>query len=137
MLRWLVPLTLIALPAGAAAPPGEWTLALPRRLQAGESAVLVVTVGVIQRGQEILATTISGQPIGTISPFGIRSGQEAGSYVLPVPAGAVRNGRLSLRLRITGGDGPPRAPTAQEVKSVELRITPAPPGRSSASPPKG
>ena len=130
MVRWLVLLTLIVLPVSASAQ-GKWALALPRRLQAGESLVVVVAVGELGRGQEILVSTSTGQTIGTISPFGIRSRQEAGSYVLPVPTSAVSNDVLSLELRIIG-DGPPRAPTAQEVKSVELRITPAPPTRPHA-----
>lgn len=143
MLRRLVLLALIALPpAAAAAPgpaaaPGEVTLTVPRPLQAGESLVLVVTVGVIQRGQQIRITTASGQQIGTVSPYGIPPGHKAGSYVVPVPAGAVRDGKLSLQLRLTGGGGPPRAPTAQEVTSLDLRITPAPPRRPPAPAPPG
>ncbi|HWO22472.1 MAG TPA: hypothetical protein VNO30_27125 [Kofleriaceae bacterium] len=138
MLRRLVLLVLLALPAlpvAAAAAPGEVTLAVPRKLQAGESIVLVVTVGAIQRGQQIWITTASGQQIGTVSPYGIPPGHEAGSYVVPVPVGAVRECKLSLQLRLTGGGGPPRAPTAQEVKAIELRITPAPSRRPAAHAP--
>ncbi|ATB43333.1 hypothetical protein CYFUS_008813 [Cystobacter fuscus] len=120
-------LSLLALPACASAASGEVVLALPRPLKAGEAATVVVEVGVLQRGHEIVVTTSSGQLIGTISPFGIRPGQAAGSYALPVPAEAVKDGKLSLRLRLTGTGGPPRAPTAQEVKSLKLSITPAPP----------
>ena len=120
-------LTLLILPACASAAGGEEVLTLPRPLKAGETAVVTVEVGVIQRGQEIRVTTASGQLIGTISPFGIRAGKEAGTYVLPVPAEAVRNGKLSLQLRITQFDGPPRAPTEQEVKSLKLAVVPAPP----------
>jgi hypothetical protein len=115
--------TLLALPICAAAADGETVLALPHPLQSGESIWLEVEVGVIHRGQEIEVATTSGQAIGTISPFGIRAGQEAGTYVLPVPAGAVRDGRLSLRLRISQLEGPPRAPTPQEVKSLKLSVT--------------
>lgn len=109
------------------AAPGEVTLKLPRPLKDGESVVLVVTVGVIQRGQQIRVTTTSDRKIGVISPYGIPPGQEGGSYVLPVPTDALRNNKLSLRLRITDGKGPPRAPTVNEVKSLRLRITPPPP----------
>ena len=123
----LVLLALLTLPACAAAAGGETVLVLQHPLRAGESVWVAVEVGVIQRGQEILVSTTSGLVIGTVSPFGIRAGQEAGAYVLPVPAEAVRDGRLSLRLRITRFDGPPRAPTAQEVKSLKLSVTRTPP----------
>ena len=120
-------LTLLALPACASAASGDVELTLPRPLKTGEAATVVVEVGVLQRGHEIVVTTSSGQLIGTISPYGIRSGQAAGSYALPVPAAVVKDDKLSLRLRVTGTGGPPRAPTDQEVKGLKVSITPAPP----------
>jgi len=119
-------LVLLALPACASAVSGEVVLTLPRALKAGEAATVVVEVGVLKRGHEIVVTTPSGKLIGTISPFGIPPGQAAGSYSLPVPAEAVKDGKLSLRLSLTGTGGPPRAPTEQEVKSLKVSITPAP-----------
>jgi hypothetical protein len=120
-------LSLLVLPACASAANGEAVLTLPRSLKAGEAVTVVVEVGVLPRGCEISVTTPSGQLIGTVSPFGIRAGQAAGSYALPVPAEAVKDGKLSLRLTLTGTGGPPRAPTDQEVKSLKVSITPAPP----------
>jgi hypothetical protein len=119
-------LALIAVPACASSPSGEVLLALPRALEIGDVVTVVVEVGALQRGQEIVVTTLSGQPIGTLSPFGIPAGQAAGSYALPVPAGAVRDGKLSLRLRLIGA-GTPRAPTDREVKGLKVSITPARP----------
>ncbi|EAU66831.1 hypothetical protein STIAU_3053 [Stigmatella aurantiaca DW4/3-1] len=118
---------LLALPACASAASGEVVLTLPRPLKAGEAATVLVEVGILQRGHEIVVTTASGQLLGTVSPFGIRSGQAAGSYALPVPAEAVKDGKLALRLKVTGTGGPPRAPTGEEVKSLKVSITPAPP----------
>lgn len=121
-------LVLLALPACAASSgSGEVVLALPRPLKAGEAVTVVVEVGVLQRGREIVVTTPSGELIGTISPHGIRPGQPAGSYPMPAPAEAVKDGKLALRLSVTGTGGPPRAPTDQEVKSLRVSITPAPP----------
>ena len=96
------------------------TLALPHPLAAGEIAWLEVQVGPIARGQEIDVTSAAGQELGTISPFGVRSGHGAGTYTLPVPGDAIRDGRVSVRLTITQFGAPPRAPTAQEVRSVKL-----------------
>jgi len=39
-----------------------------------------------------------------------------------VPPEAIRDGKLSLRLRITQFDAPPRLPTSDEVKDVQLVI---------------
>jgi hypothetical protein len=85
-----------------------------------------VQVGAIRRGQEIDVTIASGQELGVISPFGVRSGQDAGTYTLPVPADAIPNGRLSVRLTITQFGAPPHTPTAEEVRSVKLIAPSAP-----------
>jgi hypothetical protein len=102
------------------------TLELPRALAASETVFIEVQVGPIGRGRTIEVTTASGQPLGVISPFGVRAGQDAGTYPLPVPQDAIRDGRLSIRLTISRPDGPPRAPSADEVRSVKLGVGPAP-----------
>jgi hypothetical protein len=106
----------------AAAVAQELTLALPHPLGAGETAFIAVELGTISKGQTIDVTTAAGQPLGTISPFGARPGQHAGTYTLPVPADAIHDGRLAIRLTITQPGGPPRAPTAQEVRGVKVGI---------------
>jgi hypothetical protein len=97
-------------------------LELPRALAAGETAFIEVQVGPIGRGRTIEVTTASGQPLGVVSPFGVRTGQDAGTYPLPVPNDAIRDGRLSIRLTISQPGGAPRAPTADEVRSVKLGV---------------
>ncbi|HUZ96398.1 MAG TPA: hypothetical protein VMU57_15955 [Edaphobacter sp.] len=99
----------------------ETTLALPHTLREGETAWLLVTVGAIGRDQ-IQIMTQDGQPLGTISAFGIRSGKAGGTYTVPVPAEAIRDGRLGLRLSVIQSGRAPRAPTAKEVKSLRLLI---------------
>ncbi len=106
----------------AVAADGTTVLVLPHALQPGEIAFIQVTVGAIARGQEVEVATMDGRAIGTVSPFGIRAGQQAGTYTMPVPPEAIRDGKLSLRLRITQFDGPPRLPTSDEVKDVQLVI---------------
>jgi hypothetical protein len=117
-------LALVALLAqiANAASVSDVTLVLPRQLRAGETAWIEVQVGPISRGREIDVTTDSGRDLGVISPFGVRVGQDAGTYALPVPADAIRDGRLSVRLTITQPGGPPRAPTDQEVRNVKLTV---------------
>jgi len=111
---------------GNAASANDLTLVLPHPLRAGEIAWIEVQVGPISRGQEIDVATVSGEELGAISPFGVRAGQAAGTYTLPVPEDAIRDGRISVRLTITEFGAPPRAPTAQEVRSVKLTVANAP-----------
>jgi hypothetical protein len=98
------------------------TLELPRALAAGETAYIEVQVGPIGRGRTIEVTTASGEPLGVVSPFGVRAGQDAGTYPLPVPSDAIRDGRLSIRLAISQPGGASRAPTADEVRGVKLGV---------------
>jgi hypothetical protein len=63
----------------------DMTLQLPHPLAADETAFVIVQVGAIGRGQEVEVTTASGQPLGVISPFSVRAGQDGGTYPLPVP----------------------------------------------------
>ncbi|MFP5514958.1 MAG: hypothetical protein ACLGJC_17955, partial [Alphaproteobacteria bacterium] len=87
---------------------GETTLTLPHPLRQGGAIVLAVTLGRISRGQTVEITTADGRPIGVAAPFGPQRNQGAGTFTIPVPADAVRDGRLALRLRVTTHDAPPR-----------------------------
>lgn len=105
---------------GTATTAQELTLALPHPLRGGETAGIEVHLGPIARGRVVTITTAAGQQLGTISPFGTRVGENAGTYTLPVPPDAIRDGRVAIRLAITQAGSPPRPPTAQEVSSVRL-----------------
>ena len=98
------------------------TLILPHALRAGESASLEIQVGQVSHGTEIEVETTSGRLLGVISPFGIRSGNEAGTYTVPVPVDAISNNQISVRLLLKYYHSQ-RAPTRKEVKSVRIRIS--------------
>jgi hypothetical protein len=101
----------------------QMTLALPHPLRAGEAAAVELQLGALGRGRVVTVTTADGRPLGSVSPFGARAGQPGGTYTLPVPPEAIRDGKLTVRLTISpGGGGPPRAPTAEEVPSVRLNV---------------
>ena len=74
-----------------------------------------------RRGQTIEIATAAGRSLGVISPFGARVGQDAGTYTVPVPADAIRDGRIAVRLTIRQGDAT-RAPTTEEVRGMKLSI---------------
>ena len=99
------------------------TLALPRPLETGDAVWVKVTVGQIARGAEIVLTTSAGRMVGVISPYGVRSGQEAGTYTVPVPADAITDSRVSLRLAVDQTGRARRAATRQEVKKIEVSVT--------------
>jgi hypothetical protein len=105
---------------GAAGTAQELTLALPHPLREGETAGIEVHLGPIARGRVVTVTTATGEPLGTISPFGTRVGENAGTYTVPVPPDAIRDGRVAIRLAISQAGSPPRPPTTQEVPSVRL-----------------
>jgi hypothetical protein len=115
----LVPVMQNACAAGGKA----MTLMLPHPLRAGESAYLEVRVGPIRRGEQIKIATAAGERLGVISPYGVRAGAEAGTYTVPLPPAAISGDRVSVTLTIAPLDGPPRAPTAHEVRAVKLVVT--------------
>lgn len=98
-------------------------LVLPREVSAQEAVWVELKLGVLATGAEIEVETTEGKALGTISPHGIRPGNEAGTYVLPVPPEAITDKRLSLRLVLKQPDSSKRAPTSKEVKNVRLKIT--------------
>ena len=98
-------------------------LVLPRSLNEDEGLAVELTLGVLERGARIRVQTASGKMLGVISTYGIRSGEEAGTYTVPVPADVVSNNRVSLRITLNY-NREKRAPTDQELRSVKLQITP-------------
>jgi hypothetical protein len=96
-------------------------LVLPHALLAGETATLLVTVGVIPRSAEIEITTSSGHFLGVISPYGVRPGHESGTYAVPLPAEAISGRRVCLLVSLRA-NRKVRAPTTKEVKRVRVKI---------------
>ena len=99
-------------------------LVLPRSLHEDEGLAVELKLGVLERGAAIKIETTSGRNLGTISPYGIRSGEEAGTYTVPVPPEVVSNNRVSLRIILDQHSRGKRAPTDQELRAIRLQITP-------------
>ena len=100
---------------------GEVVLSLPRPIAAGETVVIAVAIGPVGRGRSLEIATAEGRSLGVISAFGVRTGQDTGTYTVPVPSDAIRDGRLALRLMVRQGDTA-RAPTPSEVRGIKLSI---------------
>lgn len=103
---------------------GHRDIALLRTPAAGERVVLEVELGAIGSGQEIVLRTSDGLLVGTISPHGIRPGNAAGTYTVPIPPEALqralRDGRLRLRFLIETSGIAVRAARTDEVRSVRV-----------------
>jgi hypothetical protein len=108
----------------AGAPGRVVNLVLPRNLSAGEGLAVELKLGVIERGDQIEVETMSGKLLGVVSPYGIRAGEEAGTYTVPVPAELISNRRVSLRIILDHHGRSKRAPTDQELRGTRLQITP-------------
>lgn len=101
-------------------------IALPRPVAAGERILLEVELGVLGSGEEIVLRTPDGRLIGTASPHGIRPGNAAGTYVVPVPAEIaseppVRH-QLPIRLLVERAGAAVRPARADEVRSVRAVV---------------
>jgi hypothetical protein len=107
----------------ASAPGRVVNLVLPRSLNEDEGVAVELKLGVLERGSEIVVETTSGKLLGVISPYGIRAGNEAGTYTVPVPKEEISNNRVSLRITLDQHRRGKRAPTTQELRSVKLTIT--------------
>lgn len=99
----------------------EMVLNLPRPIGVGETAFIEVEIGALGRGQSVEIATAEGRSLGAISPFGVLAGQNTGTYTVPVPPDAIRDGRIALRFTITQGDAS-RPATTEEVRGVRLSI---------------
>jgi hypothetical protein len=121
----LATLFAVALLAQTSGAPGRVVnLVLPRSLNEDEGVAVELKLGVLERGAEIEVQTTAGKTLGVISPYGIRSGNEAGTYTLPVPAEEISNNQISLRITLNRHSRAKRAPTTQELRTVKLTITP-------------
>ncbi|MFK0729762.1 MAG: hypothetical protein ACIWVG_00970 [Gloeotrichia echinulata HAB0833] len=109
----------------AADVPGNVTLTLPRTPAHNEAVRVVVSVGILPPDAMIVVRTMDGEIAGSVSPFGVRRGQPAGVYMIPLPETAIKQGKVSLILELEQKDGGVvRAPTAQELLGVELVYIP-------------
>ena len=97
------------------------SLVLPHALREGETATLVLKVGVVPRGAEIVVKTASGQLLGVISPHGVPAGHELGTCPVPLPADAIAGRRVSVRISVDLYRSQ-RAPTKQEVRGVRVGV---------------
>lgn len=104
---------------------GMLTLTLPRQPAANEALVLCLSVGVLPHHARVVVHTVDGEIAGTIAPFGVRPGQKAGVYTIPVPAKAVEGDKVTLRLDVLEkGAEAARPPARAEIEEAKLAFVP-------------
>jgi hypothetical protein len=125
--RGLAALVLAALltgagPAPAVTPPGadRIVLTLPRPPAPGEAVWLTVRVGALGRGPRVLVLADDGTLLGVVSPFAIAPGRPAGTYTIPLPEHAVREGHVAVRVLVEERQGVTRAPARGEIEDLGL-----------------
>jgi hypothetical protein len=101
-----------------------YDLPLPRAVASGEMLVARVTVGPLKAHERIIVRTRSGEIAGSVSPFGAQARQNTGVYTVPIPEGAIKDGRVRLLLQLEQKDAPTRAPTTEEVRHIDLTWIP-------------
>jgi hypothetical protein len=99
------------------------TLTLPRPPAAGEAVRVHVVAGVLPRGARVVVRLPDGQVAGSATPYGVRAGQPAGEYIIPLPKEATRTGKVKLCLAVEE-KGTTRAPKKGEIRKVELVTVP-------------
>src|ERR1044072_6252994 len=108
----------------ASAPGRVVNLVLPRDMTTDDRLAVELKLGVLQRGDVIRVESMSGKLLGAISPYGLRSGEEAGTYTVPVPAELVSNKRVSLRIVLDHDSRSNAAPAKRVLSNVRLQIAP-------------
>ena len=115
-----------SIPAVSATALDHAVLVAPSGDRGAQSFSLAVKVGAIGR-QRVDVATGDGQFLGAITLFGVRPGEPGGTFHIPVPAEALKGGKLDVRFKIVGGGSDPtvsRAPTEAEVVSAVLEAAP-------------
>lgn len=109
--------------AAAADASGVVELMLPRPPAAQEAVWLQVQPPPLARGTRLRVLTGDGVLLGAVVPFGTRPDQDSGTYTIPLPATAIVDGRVRLRLEIEEAGSPPR-PLRPGEASVDLIYLP-------------
>ena len=107
---------------------GQVTLTMPRTPNADEAVRVELTVGVLPRDASIVVRTMDGEIAGAVSPFGVKPGEPAGVYTIPLSEAVLRDGEVSLMLELEQKNVEEvRAPSEDEFLGAELVYIPATP----------
>ena len=106
-------------------PSGKLTVPLTRKQSSDELIVLRLKVPPLPDGASIEVSTLDNALVGGVAPFGVRPGSKARFYSIPIPAKAVVEKKVSVRLQVVEKDGNgKRAPARTEIEDATLAYAP-------------
>ena len=106
-------------------PSGKLTVPLTRKQSRDESIVLRLKVAPLQDGATIEVSTLDKTLVGGVAPFGVRPGSKARFYSIPIPAKAVVDNNVTVRLEVVEKTSKrKRSPTRTEIEGATLTYTP-------------
>jgi hypothetical protein len=94
------------------------------REPAGDETIEVqITTGPLPVGTKVVAMTEQGEVLGAIVPFALPGDKKGSTATIAVPPRAFVDRHLRLQLQVVQQGRPPRAPTEDEVRRVNLVIS--------------
>ncbi|MFB9264004.1 hypothetical protein ACFFWD_12590 [Bradyrhizobium erythrophlei] len=101
-------------------------LSAPREPAVGETIELQIATGPLPSGARIVALTEQGDVLGAVVPYAMPGKDKGSTATIAVPPTALVDRRLRLQLQVVEQGKPPRAPDADEVRRVNLVLSPKP-----------
>jgi hypothetical protein len=107
---------------------GKLTVPVLRKNRSDESIVLRLKVPPLRDGASVDVFTLDKTLIGGVAPFGVRPGTNARYYSIPIPAKAVVNNKVTVRLEVVEKTTKrKRPPLCTEIEGATLAYTPIAP----------
>jgi hypothetical protein len=104
---------------------GKLTVALTHKQSSDEMIVLRLKVAPLPDGATIDVFTLDKTLVGGVAPYGVRPGSKARYYSIPIPASAVVEKKVSVRLEVVEKSTQRKRPPARtEIEGATLAYTP-------------
>jgi hypothetical protein len=104
---------------------GKLTVPLTRKRSSDEMIVLRLKVAPLPDGATINVCALDKTIVGGVAPYGVRPGSKARYYSIPIPAKAVVDNKVTVRLEVVEkGAQKKRPPTRTEIADAILAYTP-------------
>ena len=106
-------------------PSGKLTVPLGRKQSTDELIVLRLKVAPLPDGATMDVSTLDNTLVGGVAPFGVRPGSKARYYSIPIPAKAVVDKKVIVRIEVVEKNGKRKRPPARtEIEGATLAYTP-------------
>ncbi|MBR0795778.1 hypothetical protein JQ615_10290 [Bradyrhizobium jicamae] len=104
----------------------SFDLSASRQPSNGETIELQIVTGPLPPGAKVVAMTAQGQALGAIVPYALPGRDKGSTVTIAVPPTALVDQHLHLQLQLVEPGKPPRAPDKDEVRGVNLVLSPGP-----------